>query len=338
MEIGLTYNLREEARAYPGAPPDFAAEFDSEESIGYLVDALTRLGHRVRRIGNLGRLMDFLCAGQGETLDLVFNMAEGVWGRAREAQAPALLEAYRVPYTGADPLTLSLCLDKAMAKRIWQQAGVATAPFAVISEAALVGDLVDHHSLPDFPLFVKPLHEGTSKGIDAASVVASEAALRERIEWTVARYRQPALVEAFLPGREFSVGILGTGAEAHVFGVTEITTPAAHGISDQGEKERWGDSIAGVFTPVTETALRAELADLALRAYRAVACRDLGRVDIRMDAMDAAARPHVMELNPLVGLHPTSSVMPIIAQQAGLSYDELIDAIVTNALRRWKGE
>ncbi len=335
MEIGLIYNLREQARPYPGAPPDFAAEFDSEESIGYLVDALTQLGHRVRRIGDLHQLMDFLRAGQAETLDLVFNMAEGVWGRAREAQAPALLEAYRVPYTGSDPLTLSLCLDKAMAKRIWQQAGVLTAPFAVVSDAtALADDLVDHIGLPDFPLFVKPLHEGTSKGIDAASVVASEAALRERIEWTLARYRQPALVETFLPGREFSVGILGTGAEAHVLGITEITPPAAHGVSDQGEKERWGDSIAGVFTPVTEAALRSSLADLALRAYRAVECRDLGRVDIRLDA---AARPHVMELNPLVGLHPTCSVMPIIARQAGLSYDELIAAIVTNALRRWKG-
>lgn len=333
MEIGLIYNLREHARPYPGAPPDFAAEFDSEESIGHLVDALTQLGHRVRRIGDLRQLMDFLRAGQGETLDLVFNMAEGVWGRAREAQAPALLEAYRVPYTGADPLTLSLCLDKAMAKRVWQQAGVATAPFAVISDAAaLRGNRAD---LPDFPLFVKPLHEGTSKGIDAASVVASEAALRARVEWTLARYDQPALVEAFLPGREFSVGILGAGAEAHVLGVTEITTPATHGISDQGEKERWGASVAGVFTPVaSETALGASLADLALRAYRAVECRDLGRVDIRMDA---AARPHVMELNPLVGLHPMCSVMPIIARQAGLSYNELIDAIVTSALRRWKG-
>ncbi len=334
MEIGLTYDLREEARAYPGAPPDFAAEFDSEESIGCLVAALTRLGHRVRQIGDLRRLMDFLRAGQGETLNLVFNMAEGAWGRAREAQAPALLEAHRVPYTGADPLTLSLCLDKAMAKRIWQQAGVATAPFAVISEAAALRG--NHLHLPDFPLFVKPLHEGTSKGIDAASVVASETALRERVEWTVARYDQPALIEAFLPGREFSVGILGAGAEARVLGVTEITTPAAHGISDQGEKERWGDSIAGVFTPVTsEMALWASLADLALRAYRAVQCRDLGRVDIRMDA---AAQPHVMELNPLVGLHPTSSVMPIIARQADLSYDDLIDAIITNAIRRWKGE
>lgn len=167
MKFGLTFDLAEEQRPGPNAPADACAEFDTEESIGYLEGAIAGLGYEVRRIGNLQALLRFLL--QGECVALVFNMAEGSRGRSREAQVPALLEAHGILYTGSDPLALVLCLDKAMAKRVWQRAGLPTPDFAVVPEAGALADA----ELPPFPLFVKPLHEGTSKGIDPGSVVYS---------------------------------------------------------------------------------------------------------------------------------------------------------------------
>ncbi|MFP4345892.1 MAG: D-alanine--D-alanine ligase [Anaerolineales bacterium] len=325
MKIGLTFDLAEEQQPGPGAPPDACAEFDTEESIGYLEGAIAGLGYEVRRIGNLQALLHFLL--QGESVDLVFNMAEGSRGRSREAQVPALLEAHGIPYTGSDPLTLALCLDKAMAKRVWQRAGLPTPDFAVVPEAGALGDA----DLPPFPLFVKPLHEGTSKGIDPGSVVHSAEVLGERVAWIVETYRQPALVEAFLPGREFSVGILGSGTGARVIGVTEIRVDSVKGIVDFREKQSWDGLGEGVFVPLAEGSLRQRLADLALRAYRVLECRDLGRVDLRLDAQ---GEPALLELNPIVGLHPLGSVMPILARQAGMSFDALVASIIDQALCR----
>jgi len=326
MLVGLTYNLRSDPPP-AGVTPDYYAEFDTEESIHYLATAIASLGHRVRKIGHVHKLVRFLA--DGGSVDMVFNMAEGHGGRSREAQVPALLEAYRIPYTGSDPLTLALCLDKDLVKRIWQHAGVRTPEYFVVSDEAELARRSGRRL--GFPLFVKPVHEGSSKGIGAESVVGSEAELAARAAWVLHTYRQPILVERFLPGREFSVGVLGTGPAAQALGAVEIVEGSPHGISGFAEKQQ-SPVPEGTYRPVAPGPLLDELADLALRAYRAVGCRDLGRVDLRLDQ---DGRPQVLELNPIVGLHPTECLMPFIATQAGLTFEALIGEILAHAMRRW---
>ncbi|MGC9356350.1 MAG: D-alanine--D-alanine ligase family protein [Anaerolineae bacterium] len=329
MRIGLTFDLQEEHSTETGVPADAFSEFDTEESIAYLEEALASLGYEVQRIGNVHKLVAFLA--QDDDVDIIFNMAEGMHGRSRESQVPCLLEAHRIPYVGSDPLTLALCLDKAMAKTVWRAAGLPTPGFAVISQPeALHGT---DNGLPPLPLFVKPLHEGTSKGIGPESVVQTRAALEQRVAWIARTYKQPALVEAFLPGREYSVGILGNRAQAYVIGVTEIRERSRYGVVGYAEKQRWGHDLEGVFRPVERGPLWTQLATLALRAYTLAGCRDLGRVDLRCDAEGA---PQILEINPIVGLHPTGSVMPIIATQAGMSFETLIGRIVTHAIERYE--
>ena len=327
MRVGLTYDLRDDYPSRANAPPDYYAEFDTEENINHLAAAIESLGHQVCRIGNVYKLMRFIV--EGGSVDIAFNMAEGLWGRAREAQVPAILEAYRIPYTGSDPLTLALCLDKSMTKRIWQNAGLPIPDFCVVSGMAELDQGRD--DLPGFPLFVKPVHEGASKGIGTASIVESDRQLYERVERVLAWYQQPALVEEYLPGREFTVGILGNGREARVLGVGEITLSSMDGVYGFVQKEEWEDRVPRKLIPVESPPLINELSELALRAYHAVGCRDLGRLEIRLDKNGS---PQLLEINPIVGLHPTHASLPSIATQAGLCYEELIGGILEHAIDR----
>jgi D-alanine-D-alanine ligase len=318
--IGLAYDLASEYHAPVGAPPDAAAEFDDDEVIDAVARGLASGGHEVLRIGNVRRMAEFLSAGN--KVDLVFNLAEGVRGRGREAQVPALLEAFDVPYSGSDPATLAICLDKALTKRLWHSAGLPTAPHAVL------GGEADLDSLPFDPdreaLFVKPVREGSSMGVTERSVSIGREQLRVSVRSLVAAYAQPALVEPFLPGPEFTVGILGEGAAARVLGCLEVL-PA---LSDYRVKKGWG---IGTFRPLKERTLESDLGELALRAYRAVECRDFGRIDIRLDA---SGNPNLLEVNPLPGLRPASSALPIMAMHAGLDYEGLILEMLGEAERR----
>lgn len=327
MKVGLTYDLRDEHPPYVNAPPDYYAEFDSEENIRYLETAIESLGHRVCRIGNVYKLVRFIV--EGRSVDIVFNMAEGLWGRAREAQVPAILEAFRIPYTGSDPLTLALCLDKAMTKRLWKGAGLPTPDFCVVSDIAALDQ--GREDLPSFPLFVKPVHEGASKGIGIESIVESDRELYKRVKWALTWYQQRVLIEEFLPGREFTVGILGNGREARVLGIGEIVLTSLDRVYGFVQKEAWEARVPSKLIPVESSSLRSELSELALQAYLAVGCRDLGRLEIRLDKN---GNPQLLEINPIVGLHPTHSSLPIIATQAGLSYEELIAEILEHAINR----
>jgi len=322
MRIGLTYDLRDDYRAR-GFSEEAVAEFDSLETIDELDGALRRLGYTTERIGHVWALADRLVAG--ERWDLVFNIAEGVSGRNREAQVPALLEAFGIAYVFSDPLTCAATLDKAVAKRLVRDAGVATAPFSVLArdgdEAAV--------DLP-FPLFVKPVAEGTGKGCSRASMVWNRAQLRRVAKAIRARFGQPAIAEPFLPGREFTVGVVGNGPSAEVVAVMEIQL-----VSESDGNIYSLDDKEGC-----ETRVRYALADdpeaqaagrTALAAYRALECRDAARVDLRSDA---AGRPQFLEVNPLAGLHPTHSDLPILACLAGLDYDSLIGRIVEASLAR----
>jgi D-alanine-D-alanine ligase len=325
MKIGLTYDLR--THIPPGLPEDYQAEFDSEQTVVELSQVIAGLGHSVHPIGNLFDLVRFLLDGQ--KVDLVFNIAEGSGGRSREAQVPALLEAYQIPYTFSDPLTLALTLDKAVTKLIWQRYNLPTLRFIMASSMEALNQAQD--DLPAFPLFVKPLHEGSSKGISRESVVEDWAALEDRVALILSAYRQPALIEAFLPGREFTVAVLGEGDQARVMGIAEIMEIQIARVSGYIEKEHWDTLYPDTFQPVPPGTLYDLLSAIAMEAYRSVGCRDAGRIDLRMDA---GGSPYLLEINPLPGLNRKHSALPHIAQQAGMSYEQLIGNILALACAR----
>ena len=322
MRIGVTYDLRSDYLAL-GLGEEETAEFDSEVTIAAICAALEALGHEPIRIGNVRRLAEELVAGA--RWDAVFNICEGLKGVAREAQVPALLEAYDVPYVFSDPLTLSLALDKGMAKRVVRSCGVPTPDFAVIAspEDACGVDL-------PFPLFVKPVAEGSGKGVNAKSRVTDRPCLARVAADLLDRFRQPALAEIFLPGREFTVGIVGSGHEAESLGVIEVlwtNKATAHGYGYEN-KEHFEEKI--IYRLVEDAAAR-EAAEVAIAAWRALRCRDGGRVDIRFGDDGKA---YFLEVNPLAGLNPDRSDLVFIARFKGLSYRDLIGRIMESFLRR----
>ena len=322
MIIGITYDLREDY-IRQGYTTEETAEFDSIDTIEGIEGALRSLGYTTDRVGPARALVERL--GQGDRWDLVFNVAEGMHGFGRQALVPALLDAYEVPYTFSDPLTLSMTLHKGMAKHVARNLGIPTPEFAIIKTLAEL----DGVALA-FPLFVKPIAEGTSKGISAASKIYDGLQLRSRCKLLLARHRQPVLVETFLPGREFTVGILGTGAASHPIGVMEIEMQedAEPDIYSYENKQNYQRRVR--FSLVTNEA-SGTAARIALAAWKGLNCRDGGRVDLRCDS---TGQINFLEVNPLAGLNPNESDLVIIARLAGMAYRELIAQIVASALKR----
>lgn len=324
LRIGLVFDLR---RVYlqEGYSPEQVAEFDSDETIDSLEKTIASLGYAVERIGTAKQLAAALVAGK--RWDLVFNIAESIGGRCREAFAPAILELYGIPYTFSDPLVCAATLDKAVAKRLVSSVGLPTATYAVIERPEDIGAV----RLP-FPLFAKPIAEGTGKGIDNASRIDTPEQLRAVCRALLDQYHQPVLIEQYLAGREFTVGILGTGRNARVLGTLEIRVkdPSQPAIYSYLNKEECESRI--LYLPVSDAPqLKAHVEQVALAAYRVLECRDAGRVDIRCDA---SGNPYFLEVNPLAGLHPTHSDLPMIATQEGMTYAELIGAIIDSAKER----
>ena len=322
MRFGVTYDLRADYLAQ-GFGEEETAEFDSEITIAAICGALEALGHEPVRIGGVRQLAEWLVAG--ERWDAVFNICEGLKGVSREAQVPALLEAYDVPYVFSDPLTLSLALDKGMAKRVVRSAGVPTPDFAVIE----CEDDARGIDLP-YPLFLKPVAEGSGKGVDAKSRVADRMCLQRVAKDLLARFRQPVLVETFLPGREFTVGITGTGPDATALGVMEVMwtgNAAAHGYGYEN-KEHFEEKM---HYRLAEDRTAEQASEVALGAWRALRCRDGGRVDIRFGDDGKA---YFLEVNPLAGLNPDRSDLVFITRFKGLSYRDLIGRIVESFLHR----
>jgi D-alanine-D-alanine ligase len=322
MRVGLTYDLRDEYLA-AGYGEEETAEFDQPGTIDAIESALRALGHTTDRIGNLRQLVGRLVAGG--SWDLVFNIAEGLGGFGREGQVPALLSAFSIPYTFCDPLVAALTLHKGMTKRVLRDLGIPTPDFVVVEDEADI----DAITLP-WPLFVKPVAEGTAKGIDGSSRVATRADLATRCRHILATYRQPALVESYLPGREFTVGITGTGRAAVAVGTLEILLgPSAEPHSyTYVNKERCEDLCT---FRLAEPEVRTTAEKLALAAWRGIGGRDAGRVDLRTGS---DGRLYVLEINPLPGLHPTHSDLPLICTAVGLPYVELMGRIVESAASR----
>lgn len=330
MRIGITYDLKDDYLKR-GFSLEEAAEFDSEVTIAGIADALAAPGREIVRIGCVTDLVQRLAAG--ESWDMVFNIAEGCRGLGREAQVPALLDAWGIPYTFSGPELMTLTLHKAMTNAVVRTSGVATADFRLVREPADI----DRVNLP-FPLFAKPVAEGTSKGISDRSMIRSKQDLREVCLDLLETFCQPVLVETYLPGREFTVGLLGCGAEARAVGVLEV---AAVGRGDASaytyeNKQEWRDRVAYELVD-DEAAMNA--AALALKAWRGLGCLDGGRVDVRLDEH---GDPRFIEVNPLPGLNPESSDLPILWRLGGHEYSELVRSIFGSAMLRarrgWAGK
>ncbi len=325
MLIGITYDLRSVYLA-AGYGEEETAEFDQVGTIDAIDGALCELGHTTDRVGHARNLVERLAIG--DRWDLVFNICEGLHGLAREAQVPAILDVYDISYTFADPAALCVCLDKALTKTVLRANAVPTPDWHVVR------DLSDIESCQlRFPLIAKPLAEGTGKGINGASKIADGSALRIACERLVKQYKQPVLVENFLPGREFTVGIVGTAANAEVVGTLEIILRgmAEPDVYSYGNKEQSEELCDLSLVLASNDDAVAEAETIALASWRAVAGRDAGRVDLRCDAV---GKPQVIEINPLAGLHPTHSDLPMLWTKTGGAYIELIERIVESARSR----
>jgi D-alanine-D-alanine ligase len=332
MHIGLTYDLRDEYIA-AGYSEEETAEFDRESTIEAIDAALVQLGHRTSRIGHAKQLIDKLAAG--ERWDLVFNICEGMHGLGREAQVPAILDVYNIPYTFADPLVMSVCLHKGLTKMVVRDAHLATPKFLVVERSEdLTRWLRSDNAATKlaYPLFAKPVAEGTGKGVTPASRVADPSQLVSTCQMLLERFQQPVLVEEFLPGREFTVGLVGTGSDAAVLGTLEIVllAGAEADVYSYVNKEKCEELVQYLLVRPTDPQV-AEAEALALAAWRALGCRDGGRIDVRCDA---EGHPQFIEANPLAGLHPAHSDLPMIATAVGMSYEKLLKRLVNSAKTR----
>ncbi|HSE92791.1 MAG TPA: D-alanine--D-alanine ligase [Methylomirabilota bacterium] len=332
MRIGFAFN-KKPALVASSSPPslpspldDRYAEWDDEDTIARVERALSAAGRVVR----LEADVDFPLRLREARPDIVFNVAEGMDGPNREAHVPAICEFWSVPYTGSDPMTLSLCLDKGRAKEILAYHRIPTAAFAVVHGPD------DLNGFAEWPAIVKPVHEGSSKGITTDSYCETRAHARDAIAAVVARYGQAALIERWLPGREFTCAILGNGARARTLPLVEVDfealPPGARRLYSYEAKWIWDtpDRPLEIFHCPADVSrdLGRQVERTALAAYHALRCRDWARIDLRCDAQGV---PHVLEVNPLPGILPDpamNSCFPKAARAAGLDYDTMILAVL----------
>jgi D-alanine-D-alanine ligase len=326
LRVGITYNLKKDFSQPENQPVDFLEEFDAEETIDAIREALESEGHEVIKLGGGTHLIDRL---KEASVDIVFNIAEGLEGRNREAHIPALLEFLNIPYTGSDPLTLSLTLDKAMAKRVIMSQNIPTPPFRKIERM----EELDGLDLR-YPLFVKLCYEGSSKGVRLDSKILDRQSLEEKTRGLLKTYHSPLLVEEFVNGPEFTVGIVGN-EDPFVLGVMQIEIkgkPAEESIYSLEIKREWEEKVRYHCPPSIDQNLLKKIEEVALRAYRALECRDVSRVDIRVGA---DRTPYFLEINPLPGLSPVYGDLVIMARSMGWDYARLVKTIFHQALKRY---
>ncbi len=322
MFIGLTYDLKDDYIAQ-GYTAQEVAEMDSLITIDAIDSAIKHLGHTTVKIGNITSLVQYLA--HGNRCDLVFNIAEGLHGLCREAQIPALLDAYQIPYVFSDSFILAISLHKGITKAIVREHHVPTADFFVIRD---ISD-VDRVDLP-YPLFIKPVGGGTGMGITSQSIVNHKEDLSNLCGFLLKEFNQPVLVETYLEGREFTVGITGTKEHSSAIGVMEIIVDPSSdkGIYSYNTKQ---DYITVAEYHLVEGDVAAECEKVALSAWNALGCRDGGRIDLKMDGN---GKVNFLEVNPLAGLNPIDSDLPILCYKKGLTYQDLITKIVNSAITR----
>jgi D-alanine-D-alanine ligase len=319
MKIGITFDLRS-WYLDRGFSMDETAEFDKQDTLDALEDGLKNLGYETEPVGNAFQLIEALAAGK--RWDIVFNIAEGLYGDGRESVVPAILDQYRIPYVFSGPVIMGVSLNKHLAKLVAQEAGVPVAPGCLISKPEEV-----FNCRLEYPLFVKPVSEGTGKGITGRSLVHSESELRTMTEWIISEFRQPALAEEYLPGREFTVGIVGSGDSAMFIGGMEVTTKDNLPYSVE-VKENYTEYCT--YKPLDED-IAAECKSVALSAWKALGAVDAGRVDLKEDRN---GRICFIEANPLAGLNPIHSDLPMLARMYGIDYQQLLGMIMKEAAGR----
>ncbi|MBY0400727.1 ATP-grasp domain-containing protein [Myxococcota bacterium] len=324
------YETFETYPVHPGDPPDAHVEYEPESTIEALESAIHFLGHRPLRLGSPHALLERLGRGDRPVVDAVLNVAEGFGGRNREAWAPVLLEMAGIETLGSDALTLSLSLDKAWTNRFLAASGIPVAAQVVLTDEQAAREA----PLPaPFPLFVKPRWEGTAKGIRRSSKVATREALAAEVARIAGRYRQPALVEAFVPGPEFTVTLIGNGPPA-VLPAVQRALDRESGIGIHALEGPGRTAPLAPLVPVTpgqlEPALEARLAALARRAFDALECRDFARIDFRLDA---AGEPVFLEINPLPTF-ATDGTFAILAELEGSTLDAMLGRCIQAGLDR----
>lgn len=322
MKIGFTYDLKEDY-LNKGYSQTQVAELDSIETVEAIAQALKECNFEVDYIGNVENLLTSLASGK--RWPIVFNICEGIRGSTRESQVPSILEVYNIPYVFSDSLALAITLNKDVAKSVVAKHKIATAPFCSVNEI----EDIDNLALT-YPLFVKPNRGGTGMGISHNSIVANKEELILRCEALIANNDNPILIESYLSGREFTVGIIGTGKKASAIGVMEIVVDQSeqqgiYSYKSKQEYKKW------VNYKSVEPEIEKECKKIALDVWKVLNCFDGGRVDLKMDG---DSKLYFLEINPLAGLNPIDSDLPILAALSGISYQNLIETIMKNACER----
>ncbi|MBI4115768.1 MAG: D-alanine--D-alanine ligase [Candidatus Omnitrophica bacterium] len=329
MRIGITYNLKNDAPPSSAAKlcEDASEEWDCPETIHAIKDVLVSEGHEVFLLGGDLGVIDKI---RENRVEFVFNITEGYSGRNREAHIPALLELLGIPYSGSDPLGLAITLDKSLTKRIAISLGIPTPDFWMINEISETNNIPDR-----FPLFAKPLWEGSSKGIRRSSLVESRLALKRETGRLLKHYPDvPVLVEEYIPGKELTAGVLGNNPP-EVLGVMEIR------FRDRARKDfcyslevkrNWKEEVEYLYPAPIDKLTEKNISESVLRLFNALRLRDLARFDFRLSP---EGRFYFLEVNPLPGLSPESGDLVILSQRKGWSYDELIRKITQTALSRY---
>lgn len=324
VSVGITYNLK---KGTNHATLDAEAEYDSMDTVLAIRAALEKAGAKVSLFEADASLPEKLAA---DPVDVVFNIAEGIRGRGREAQIPALLNMLGIPFTGSDETTLCIALDKALTKRLLTTYHIRTPRSAVISASGTA-----HAGALRYPVIVKPNAEGSSKGISDVCIVESAEELRKLAKENIALYGEDMLAEEFVTGREFTVGLIGNGNGVRVFSPMEVVydrdTQGGYRVYSYNVKQNYTEFVHYECPAKLTEAEEREMVKLARRIYSALGCRDFARIDFRMDA---AGEIHFIEINPLPGLAPHYSDYPMLAEFCGVEYDALIAAILKAALLR----
>lgn len=324
LRVGLAYNLKKNIAS---AVLDDQAEYDNMDTITAIKNALESMGCRVELMEADENLPARLAA---HTVDIVFNIAEGNYGRGREAQVPAMLEYFQIPYTGSDETTLCIALDKALTKRILAAGHIRTPRYRVISK-----DAQSFRGPFAFPAIVKPNAEGSSKGIYDADIVTDRAEMNSRVALNIRLYKQDMLVEEYIGGREFTVGIIGNGSDAHVFPPMEIIyldRKNKYSIYSFTVKQNYKKLIRYECPAAVSPEAEVEMIRMARKIYDMLACRDFARIDFRLSK---EGLPYFIEINPLPGLAPGYSDFPMIAQFCGIDYVSLVQSVLNCALKRY---
>jgi D-alanine-D-alanine ligase len=321
MKVGLTYDLRS-WYLDRGYSMEDTAEFDKQETVDAIAGALHKMGLETEPIGNCFQLIEALA--KGRKWDLVFNIVEGLYGDGRESVVPAILDQYKIPYVFSGPVILGISLNKYLTRLIVSAAGVPVSPGMLISSREDV-----NKCRLEYPLFIKPVSEGTGKGINEKSVLNSFAELKEMAEWILSRFEQPALVEEYLPGREFTIGVIGQGNDSVAIGGMEVECKDNLPYSVEF-KENYQEFCR--YIPMAQN-YSDECKKVALDVWKALYCVDAGRVDVKADRNGKIC---FMEVNPLAGLHPVHSDLPILSRLIGIEYQSLMEMIMKASFKRHK--